>query len=89
MVHLLNNSPDRLIIEHILQQRSRDGSMPPEMKTLVLEKMNEAGSLEFTRETLCAVETKAKEALTLLEEQAKTPNYILQYLLIRLSDVKE
>lgn len=89
MVHLLNSSPDRLMIEHILQQRSRDGSMSPEMKMLVLEKMNEVGSLEFTRETLRSVETKTREALALLEEQSKTPNYILQYLLIRLSDVRE
>ena len=86
MIHLLSNSPDRLMIEHILQQRSRDGSMSPEMKMLVLEKMHEAGSLEFTRETLRSAETKARETLALLEEQSKIPNYILQYLLVRLSD---
>jgi ophiobolin F synthase len=89
MIHLLNSSKDRLMIEHILQQRSRDGSMPPEMKMLVLQKMNEAGSLEFTRETLASVETEAREALSLLEQQSKFPNYILQYLLVSLSDVRK
>lgn len=89
MIHLLNSSKDRLMIECILQQRSRDGSMSPEMKMLVLEKMDEAGSLEFTRATLRSVETKAREALALLEQQAKTPNYILQYLLMRLSNVRK
>jgi hypothetical protein len=87
MIHLLNNSADRLMIEHILQQRSRDSSMSPEMKMLVIEKMNEAGSLAFTLETLRSIETKAKEALALLEEQSGIPNYILRYLLTRLSDV--
>ena len=61
--------------------------MSPEMKILVLEKMNEAGSLEFTRETLRSMETRARDALALLEEQSKIPNYILRYLLARLSDV--
>ena len=78
IIHLLSNSPDRLMIEHILQQRSRDGSMSPGMKMLVLEKMHEAGSLEFTRETLRSAEMKAREALAILEEQSKIPNYILQ-----------
>lgn len=89
MIHLLNNSPDRLMIEHILQQRSREGGMSPEMKMLVLEKMHEVGSLDFTRETLRSVEMKAREALALLEEKSKIPNYILQYLLVRLSDVRK
>lgn len=88
MIHLLNNSPDRLMIEHILHQRSRDGGVSPEMKMLVLEKMHEAGSLEFTRETLRSVEKKARETLAILEEQSEIPNYILQYLLVRLSDVR-
>jgi hypothetical protein len=89
MIHLLNDSPDRLIIEHILQQRSRDCSMSHEMKMLVLEKMNEAGSLEYTRETVRSVKTKTREALALLEDQSKNPNYILQYLFVHLSEVSE
>lgn len=87
MIHLLNNFPGRLTIEHILQQRSRDGNTSSKMKTLVLEKMNEAGSLAFTRETLRPIETKAREALSLLVERSTIPNYILRYLLTRLSDL--
>jgi hypothetical protein len=51
--------------------------MSPEMKMLVLEKMDEAGSLEFTRQTLRSMETKARDALASLEEQSKIPNHIL------------
>ncbi|KAF9892770.1 Geranylgeranyl pyrophosphate synthase [Aspergillus nanangensis] len=85
LIHLLQNSPDHLMIRNILQQRSQDGQMPMELKTLVLQKMNEARSLDYVRKTIHSLETQAKDALGVLEKQAGQKNYMLRYLIARLA----
>lgn len=84
LIHLLAHAPDRLLLENILQQRSRDGKMSAEVKALVLDKMEQAKSLEFTKHTLDLLESQVRSSLTKLEGQSGA-NYILQYLIERLS----
>ncbi|KAJ5872328.1 terpenoid synthase [Penicillium soppii] len=84
LIHLLNHSPDRLLIENILHERSKDGRMSNEVKELILEKMNQAKSLEFTKKTLASLGSQAKSALVKLEEQSGASNFMMQYLIERL-----
>ncbi|KAK9860462.1 hypothetical protein MYU51_005403 [Penicillium brevicompactum] len=84
LIHLLSHSPDRLLIENILHERSKNGKMSFEAKELILEKMNQTKSLEFTKETLASLESQTRSALSKLEKQSGTSNFMLQYLIERL-----
>ncbi|PHH76098.1 hypothetical protein CDD80_1828 [Ophiocordyceps camponoti-rufipedis] len=86
LIHLLTNSPDRAMMESILQQRWQEGSMSADLKELVLEKMEEAGSLAYTKRILDSFSDRARTLLAGLEEQAGSNNYILRYLIERLAD---
>lgn len=55
-----------------------------EAKELILEKMNQTKSLEFTKETLASLESQTRSALSKLEKQSGTSNFMLQYLIERL-----
>ena len=85
LIHLLAHAPDCLLIENILKQRSRDGNMSTDVKELILKRKDQAKSLEFTKHTLGSLESRVKSALTKLEMQSGVANYILQYLIERLS----
>ncbi|KAL3458754.1 isoprenoid synthase domain-containing protein [Aspergillus heterothallicus] len=87
LIHLLENMSDRLMIEEILAQRSREGKMTKEMKQLVLEKMAEARSLEFVNMQIQSLETRTKIALGVLEQISGVNNYMLQYFITRLAQV--
>ncbi|CAI7666554.1 unnamed protein product [Penicillium bialowiezense] len=87
LIHLLENSPDRSMIEQILQNRRQEGRMPTEFKNLLLEKMTDCRSLLFIKETMLLLESQAKDALGVLERKSGTQNYMLQYLIMKLADV--
>ncbi|KAJ5116166.1 terpenoid synthase, partial [Penicillium angulare] len=87
LIHLLQNSPDRLMIEYILQQRFQDGYMPSEVKELVLEKIHQTRSLEYTKQRINLLESQTKDALFVLEEKTGVENFMLQYLITQLADV--
>lgn len=89
LIHLLNNTSDRSMIEHILHQRSIDGKMAVEVKHLVLDKMKEVKSLEATRETIQHLESQAFDKLTAIEEQSGVLNHMLRYFIMRLADFRE
>lgn len=72
------------MVENILHERSKNGKMSFEAKQLILEKMNQTKSLEFTKETLVSLESQTRDALAKLEEQSGTNNYMLEYLIQRL-----
>ncbi|KAL2842929.1 isoprenoid synthase domain-containing protein [Aspergillus pseudoustus] len=87
LIHVLEHSPDRPIIEEILLQRSREGKMAKEVKKLVLEKMREVKSLDFVKGKIDSLETKSRIALAVLEKQSGVNNYMLQYFITRLVNV--
>ncbi|EDN94836.1 hypothetical protein SS1G_10711 [Sclerotinia sclerotiorum 1980 UF-70] len=67
----------------ILQSRAKTGGISAEMKKLVLSRLEEAGSLEFTKTTLRKLHSGLKKNLNGLEENAGV-NWILRLLLHRL-----
>lgn len=61
--------------------------MPSDIKELILQEMRDTGSLEFTKHAIHLVASQAKQALSLMEKKANAPNYMLQYLIVRLLDI--
>ena len=54
------------------------------MKRLVVKRLEEAGSLQYTRKTLENLHGELKERLAEAEEKASVKNYILRLMLHRL-----
>jgi ophiobolin F synthase len=55
--------------------------MSPEMKKLVLMRLEEAGSLEYTKGVLDRLHEELKQELSAVEERAGGENWILRLML--------
>jgi ophiobolin F synthase len=68
----------------IFQSRKQTNSMSSDMKSLVLKRMEEAGSLEYTKGILDKLYKELKQELSAVEERAGGKNWILRLILHRL-----
>jgi ophiobolin F synthase len=84
LIHLLQNSKRRRMLENLLQERGRKGQMSMDLKKLVLDEMEQTGSLEFTRNTLLDMEADIGGLVERVEGQTGVGNYVLRLMLDRL-----
>lgn len=71
-------------LRSILGARKHTNSMPPDVKKFVIKRLEEAGSLKYTKEMLDELYKELKQELGIVEESTKTKNWILRLILYRL-----
>ncbi|GAB7325549.1 hypothetical protein MBLNU13_g09550t2 [Cladosporium sp. NU13] len=84
LIHMLNHTERKDQAWSILQERRRVGSMPFETKKLILEIMEECGSLEYTREILRRSEQLVDKEIGRLEQLMESPNFVMRLLVEKL-----
>ncbi|KAL4882680.1 isoprenoid synthase domain-containing protein [Aspergillus karnatakaensis] len=81
LIHLLQNTPSPDNIRAILFNRKDDTDLPLEMKQFILDEMEAAGSLDFTKQTLDSLFDAILEQLDRVEAKLG-PNKKLRILLL-------
>ena len=83
LIHALSNSQDTQLIS-ILQGRKLNNGMSLEMKRLVLKKLEEVGSFEYTRQVLRSLYRELQGMISDLEAKSGVKNWVLRLLLQKL-----
>lgn len=86
LIHALQQGGDAALLQSILQARGVGKGMAVETKLLVREILDNAGSLEFTREAIRALYVQTRAVLSDLEEGTKVggKNWMLRLLVFQL-----
>lgn len=71
-------------LQSILQAAKQERPVSQEMKRLVRENLEDAGSFEFTRAAIQQLYAEMKAELTKMEETAGVENWILRLLMLQL-----
>jgi hypothetical protein len=83
LIHALSYCEDTQLMS-ILQGRKLNNGMSLETKRLVLKKMEDAGSFEYTRKVLRAMYRELEQMIEDLEKKAGVKNWVLRLLLQKL-----
>ncbi|KAJ6259098.1 hypothetical protein Dda_5995 [Drechslerella dactyloides] len=84
VIHALNNARDNQLTS-LLQQRSRQGTLSPEQKTLVMKHLEKTKSMEFTLNVLEELQVAVKQQLEEAEAQLDLDqNWIIRAIMARL-----
>jgi geranylgeranyl pyrophosphate synthase len=81
LIHVLNNSTHAHLIRGILSQRRVAGKLTDEQKRLVVRRMTDAGSLEFTLQILRAMYRDLEAEVDQLEQDFGQSNFQLRLVL--------
>jgi ophiobolin F synthase len=84
LIHMLNHTDRKDQAWSILQERRCTGSMRFETKQMVLEIMDECGSLKYTREVLRKSEQIVDKEIERLEQIMGSPNFVMRLLVEKL-----
>jgi geranylgeranyl pyrophosphate synthase len=86
IIHALKFQDERGLTEllSIFQSRKQTNSMSPDLKKLVIKRLEEAGSLDYTKGMLDGLHEELKQELSEVEEKAGGKNWILRLMLYRL-----
>jgi ophiobolin F synthase len=84
LVHALNSCEDDVALRELLQQRHDVGCLTDEQKRLVLEQLDRAGSMVYTRQKLKHLQTQIYDDLKGIEDATRRENWILRALLQKL-----
>ncbi|KAI1818647.1 isoprenoid synthase domain-containing protein [Poronia punctata] len=84
LIHLLNNHNNNDIVREIFQQRRDRGCLSRPHKDIVLERMRDGGSLEYTRQTLKRLETQIELDVGKLEGEMGRENWLFRLLIHKL-----
>jgi geranylgeranyl pyrophosphate synthase len=86
IIHALKFQDERGITEllSIFQSRRQTNGMSPDLKKLVIKRLEEAGSLEYTKGVLEGLYEELKQELSAVEERTGEKNWILRLMLHRL-----
>ncbi|KAM7217588.1 Isoprenoid synthase domain containing protein [Rhypophila decipiens] len=79
LVHYLNTAKNTLQVREIMKQRRTDGtglSLP--LKRLVLKRLKDSGSMEYTLDTLCRTRKHIDESIGRLERMTGKKNWVLR-----------
>ncbi|OOF90617.1 hypothetical protein ASPCADRAFT_59057 [Aspergillus carbonarius ITEM 5010] len=87
LIHVMTHSPNSVLLQNILCERARNSGLSDDLKKLILDEMQEQGSLEFTEETLHSLEGKIERQLQKIEISTGINNYIFRFLLDRLREM--
>lgn len=80
LIHTLEHTEDKILLQALLLERKQQGKMTPEAKRLVLDQMNRYNSLEYTRGVAKGLEAKIELELQRIEELTGKKNWILRLL---------
>ncbi|KAK6335565.1 hypothetical protein TWF696_002336 [Orbilia brochopaga] len=84
LIHALNHAKDKQLAS-LLQQRSRQGRLTPEQKTLVMKHLRTTKSMEFTLAVLEELQVAVHERLEEVESRLELgPNWIIRAIMARL-----
>ena len=86
IIHALKFQDERGRTEllSIFRTRKETNSMSPDAKKFVIKRLEEAGSLEYTKGMLDGLHEELKQELGAAEEKAGAKNWILRLMLYRL-----
>ncbi|RAL02574.1 bifunctional terpene synthase/polyprenyl synthetase family protein [Aspergillus ibericus CBS 121593] len=87
LIHVMTHSPNSVLLQNILCERARHSGLSDDLKRLILDEMQDQGSLTFTEETLRSLEGKIEQQMELIERSTGVANYIFQFLLDRLKEM--
>jgi len=71
-------------LRSIFRAANQTNIMPPDVKKFVIKRLDEAGSLEYTKGVLDGLYGELKQELSAVEERAGGKNWILRLMLHRL-----
>ena len=71
-------------LRSIFRATNQTNSMQPDMKRFVIQRLEEAGSLEYTKGVLDGLYEELKQELSAVEERAAGKNWILRLMFHRL-----
>src|ERR1700712_544280 len=76
MINALNQRPGSLRLRGVLQQRRNDGGLSNPLKILVLEELEQLGSMEYTRKVLEQLQRRIQRENRTLERSSGCENWI-------------
>jgi len=87
IIHALSCSSKgtRAQLLSILQSRQENNGMSKDVKKLFVQKLEEAGSLEYTRNIAQDLSAEAKQKLSVYEEVTGVKNWIFRLILCHLT----
>ena len=77
LVHLLNHTKNKMLVQGLLLERKQQGLMSFEAKTVMLEQLKEYGNLEYVKGVAKSLEIKLEEEIGRIEELTGKKNWIL------------
>ncbi|KAL4801265.1 isoprenoid synthase domain-containing protein [Aspergillus unguis] len=86
LIHALTTQPKNVQLRGILQQ-SRSSGLNVPLKEHVLQQLRQAGSLEYTERKLGELMERMSDAVVSLEQEAKSPNWVVRLLIHRLRKI--
>jgi len=86
LVHYLttNGAGDTLQVREILQQRRESGGLAVELKRIVLDRLAKSGSLDYTKQRLCKMQSDVDRCIERLEVMTGRKNWVLRVCLLKL-----
>jgi geranylgeranyl pyrophosphate synthase len=84
IIHALSCESQVQILRELLCQRQTPGGLSHEHKVLILERLEQAGSFQYTKDVLKNIQGRVDVQLTRLEHVTGLDNWILRALLQKL-----
>jgi geranylgeranyl pyrophosphate synthase len=84
VMHALNANPTNLQLQAIFQQRNHGKVLSKWMKEIVLEHLEQSGSLEYTKKTLQRLHSQIDEEISQLERFSGISNWVMRLLVRKL-----
>jgi geranylgeranyl pyrophosphate synthase len=78
LIHVLHNTPYAMELKGILQQRKIKGRLTVEQKSMILERMKDAGSLGYTLRVLNTLYDAIEAEISSLEDGFDKKNFELR-----------